>query len=159
MGHRLLRIVFELDSSAWHGNATERLWAEPIGKGRFRLRNSPFHAFGVSNGDIVFGEDRGGQLWFAGISIRGGHSTYRLKLAGHGRETPAFQKYWDPLQRLGCSYEEGPVLSVDVPAEADIYAVYRLLEAGAAAGVWDFEEGHCGHPLQDEGGRTTGDST
>jgi hypothetical protein len=25
--------------------------------------------------------------------------------------------------------------------------VYELLEAGAAAGAWDFEEGHCGHPL------------
>lgn len=158
MGHGLLRIVFELDSSAWHGNATERLWAEPVGEGRFRLRNSPFFAFGVSNEDVVFGEDRGGQLCFAGVSIRGGHSTYRLKLGGQGRGTPTFQEYWTPLEKLGCSYEEGPVLSVDVPPSADIYAVYGLLEAAEAAGVWVFDEGHCGHPLQGESGGTTGGS-
>lgn len=153
MKHNLVRIVFELDASAWHGNATERLWAKPVGDGRFRLRNSPFFAFGVSNEDVVFGEVRGGQIYFAGVSIRGGHSTYRLKLAGHGRETPAFLKYWKPLESLGCSYEEGPVLSVDVPASTDIYAVYERLEAGVAACAWDFEEGHCGHPLQDDAGR------
>lgn len=55
---------------------------------------------------------------------------------------------WSPLEALGCSYEEGPVLAVDVPRCADIHAVYELLEAGASRNVWDFEEGHCGHPLR-----------
>ena len=150
MGHELLRIVFELDSSAWHGNMTERLWSEPVDKGRFRLRNSPFFVFGVSNEDIVFGEDRGGRICFTGVSIYGGHSTYRLKLGEKGKESAVFQKYWDPLDKLGCSYEEGPVLTVDIPASANIYAVYDLLEAGEAADVWEFEEGHCGHSLQGE---------
>jgi hypothetical protein len=147
-GHGLVRIVFELDSSAWHGNATERLWAEPIGVGRFRIRNSPFFAFGVSNEDIVFGDDRDGQIYFAGVSIRGGHSTYRLKLPARDRQRPAFEEAWKPLAALGCSYEEGPVLAIDVPVSTDIYAVYELLKAGAAASAWDFDEGHCGHPLR-----------
>ena len=148
MGHDLVRIVFELDSSEWHGNSTERLWAEPIGRGRFRLRNSPFFAFGVSSEDIVFGEERGGQIYFAGVSIRGGHSTYRLMLTGQGRETAAFRKHWMPLEALGCSYEEGPVLAVDVPPSVNIYTAYGLLKAGKSAGVWHLEEGHCGHPLE-----------
>ena len=104
----LVRIVFELDPDAWHGSATERLWAEPLGSGRYRLRNTPFFAFDVSFEDIVFGEDRDGQTFFAGVSIRGGHSTYRLRLLT-ARDGSVFPKYWDPIQRLGCSYEEGEV--------------------------------------------------
>jgi Domain of unknown function (DUF4265) len=146
MGHDLVRIVFELDPSAWHGNATERLWAEPVGRGRFRLRNSPFFAFGVSFEDIVFGEERGAEICFTGVSMSGGHSTYRLILADRGRGS-AFQKQWEQLASLGCSYEEGRVLAVDVPPPASIDAVYKLLEDGLANKVWDFEEGHCGHPL------------
>ncbi len=146
MNQRLVRIVFELDSSAWHGNATERLWAEQIGTGRYRLRNSPFFAFDVSNEDIVFGVERDGQVFSAGVSIRGGHSTYRLRLKGVRLGDVAFTAHWKPLEKLSCSFEEGEVLAVDVPAKADIHAVYESLAAGESAGVWEFEEGHCGHP-------------
>ncbi|HET9620905.1 MAG TPA: DUF4265 domain-containing protein [Kofleriaceae bacterium] len=143
-----MRLVFVLEAGAWHGNATERLWAEPLGKNRYRLRNSPFYAFGVSNEDIVLGEEVEGQVQFKNAIFPGGHSTYRLKLQASRSSNPSFNQAWEPLGRLGCSYEEGPVLSVDVPPAADIYAVYELLQAGERSGVWDFEEGHCGHPLR-----------
>ncbi len=154
--HGLVRIVFELDPSEWHGSATERLWAEPVGVGRYRLRNTPFFAFDVSFEDIVFGQEREepslpetdtrvSQIYFAGVSIRGGHSTYRLWLLAKLNDS-VFLKYWEPVQRLGCSYEQGLVLAVDVPPSADIKDVYELLEAGLAAGAWEFEEGHCCHP-------------
>jgi hypothetical protein len=127
MGANLVRIVFRLEPGAWHGNATERLWAEPLGLDRFRLRNSPFYAFGVSNEDIVLGKESEGQVQFRSAVFRGGHSTYRLKLQDRDLEAPSFMQAWAPLERLGCSYEEGPVLSVDVPPSADIYTVYELL--------------------------------
>ena len=60
-----------------------------------------------------------------------------------------FARCWAPLEDLGCTFEEGTVLAVDVPPSANIYDVYRLLDAGASAGAWDFEEGHCGHPLRE----------
>ena len=145
----LVRILFELDPDAWHGSATERLWAEPVAGGRFRLRNTPFFAFGVSAEDVVFGDDRAGQLTFAGVSLRGGHSTYRIK--PDRSQLSQFETYWAPLQALGCSYEQGQVLAVNVPPRADIYEVYELLEAGSLAKVWEFEEGHCGHPLREKG--------
>lgn len=148
MNEPLVRITFRLEPDAWHGSATERLWAEPVGGNRFRLRNSPFYAFDVSNEDIVFASERDGQLEFDGISIRGGHSTYRLKLREHDSSSSAFLQAWAPIERAGCSFEQGPVLAVDVRAAADIYQVYTLLEAGKAAGLWDFEEGHCGHALR-----------
>jgi hypothetical protein len=147
MDEKLVRIVFRLEPSAWHGNATERLWAEPLGKDRFRLRNSPFYAFDVSNEDIVLGEQSDGEMFFKNVVMRGGHSTYRLKLRVQDVRAPGFTRFWQPLERRGCSFEEGPVVAVDVPPRADIYAVYGLLEAGESAGTWDFEEGHCGHPL------------
>lgn len=140
----LVRIVFELDASKWHGNARERLWAEPVGSGRYRLRNTPFFAFGVSFEDIVFSEERDGEIFFAGTSIAGGHSTYRLMLLVK-RTDDSFLKYWQPLQSLGCTFEEGIVLAVDVPPSTDVHEAYRLLDAGEVAGIWSFEEGHCGH--------------
>lgn len=145
MAPDLIRIVFELDAHAWHGSATERLWAEAVGGGRYRLRNSPFFASDVSVNDVVFGELRDGEVHYKGVSIRGGHSTYRIIVAS-SVENRGFLEYWAPLQALGCTYESGRVLAVDVPSTVDIHAVYRLLEAGEKSGVWDFEEGHCGHP-------------
>jgi hypothetical protein len=148
MSTDLVRLVFVLKPDAWHGNATERLWAEPLGNHRYRLRNSPFYAYGVSFEDIVVGKELEGDIYFESVVIYGGHSTYRLKLEGSRIEQP-FVQAWEPLASLGCSYEEGPVLSVDIPSSTDIHAAYELLQAGAAAGVWDFEEGHCGHPVRE----------
>jgi hypothetical protein len=144
----LVRVTFHLDPEEWHGSATERLWAEPLGAGRYRLRNSPCYAFDVSAEDVVLAAEEADQLEFSSVLARGGHSTYRLML-GQGKER--FEAHWSHLQELGCSYEQGPgsLLSVDVPPTSDIYDVYERLEDGARAEVWDFEEGHCGHPLRD----------
>jgi hypothetical protein len=147
----LVRVRFELEADAWHGYGSERLWAEPVAENRYRLRNSPFYAYGISTEDVVFAKpDASAGLLFEGVSLRGGHSTYRI-LSKQGLEEVAFRAPWERLQVLGCTYEQASphLLSVDVPPHADIYAVYALLERGENAGVWDFEEGHCGHPLRE----------
>jgi hypothetical protein len=61
-----------------------------------------------------------------------------------------FSRLWRKLAELGCSYEQAnaTLLAVDVPTHVDIYAAYTVLEAGAHEGIWEFEEGHCGHPLR-----------
>lgn len=146
----LTKIAIRLEASASHNHAVENLWAEKVGDGRYRVLNTPFYSYGVSAEDIVFAEpDELGILWFRGTSIRGGHSTYRLLLSDPPSEH-MFRTYWNPLAELGCSYEgAGPRLfAVDVPPRADIYAAYGLLQAGEDAGIWEFEEGHCGHPLR-----------
>jgi hypothetical protein len=153
MGATLVKVVFKLDASEWHQSATETLWAESVGGNCYRLKNVPFFAFEVSNQDVVFAEERERELHFKSVSSRGGHSTYRLRLL-EKRTSERFAESWAPLQNLGCSYEEGEVLAVDVPPTADIYAVYSLLEAGENAKVWEFEEGHCGHPLRQSTGHT-----
>lgn len=142
----LVRIVFTLEADAWHGSATERLWAEPTDGGFYRLRNTPFFVFGVSAEDVVSAERGERGLSFVEAVDRGGHSTYRIRRYPETDDN-TFRKYWMPLQELGCSYEGGPVLAVDVPPLTDIHEAFGLLEAGQQAGAWDFEEGHCGHAV------------
>ncbi len=146
-----MKVSFPLEADAWHGNVAENMWAEKIGGDRYRLRNSPFYVHGVSMGDVVFAEaEKDGRLVFGGVSIRGGHSTYRIMLKSPA-ENSAFLKFWNPIEALGCRYEgvEGKLLAIDVPPSADIHEMYGLLEAGEQADVWEFEEGHCGHAVDE----------
>lgn len=148
-GHGLVKVVFDLEPGAWHGYATETVWAEPVGGDRFRIRNVPFYAFGVSAEDIVVAAPSDEGLRFESVSLRAGHSSYRI-LVLEGAPLGAFVRYWTPLETLGCSYEKGKGLffAVDVPPNTDIYEAYALFEKGEEDGIWDFEEGHCGHPLK-----------
>ena len=74
----LVKVTFRLEPGAWHGSATESVWAEPVGPGQYRLCNVPFYAFDVSYGDLVGAVEEAGRLVFASVVRRGGHSTYRL---------------------------------------------------------------------------------
>jgi hypothetical protein len=145
--HALVKVKFVLDPEEWHGSATETLWAAPVGQNQYRLENSPFYAFGVSYQDVVAAQRTDNELEFVSVVSRGGHSTYRILVQSKSRAE--FEKLWKPIQETGCTYEGGspPLLSIDVPSNADIHLVYRLLEAGEAAGAWSFEEGHCGHSV------------
>jgi hypothetical protein len=156
----LTRIYFRLDPTDWHGRSNEGLWAEPLERAAigaaFRLRNSPFFFRGVSFLDIVRAAPSadGQEFEFAGVVDHSGHSTYMILAAP---ECPEFEAYWSPLERLGCTYESKSMetsmgsrilYSVDVPASADIYAVYDVLKKGEQDNAWMFQEGHVGHKLK-----------
>ena len=80
----------------------------------------------------------------AEVVARGGHSTYRVV-----GDADRFARRWPTLSAHGCTFERAnaTLVAIDVPPEAAIHDVYRALEAGERAGDWDFEEGHCGHPV------------
>ena len=146
-GTKGVKILFKLEPGMWHGSVTETLWAVPVGPGQYRLENSPFFAFGISFQDVVSAKEEQKTLVFVEALRRGGHSTYRIiPKAGHGS---AVARYWDVLERKGCTYEEGPkgLLAVDVPPGTNIFEAYAALQAGEDAGAWTFEEGHCGHAI------------
>jgi len=166
MSMELRKIRFHISPAEWHGRPSETLWAEPVEETApattFRLRNSPFFAEGVSFLDMISAKpDRDGDgLEFAGVIERSGHSTY-LILAPAGSAN--FAKNWNVLQALGCTYEsktlstkegEKILYAVDVPPDADIYAVYEALSDSERNGVWTFQEGHVGHKLQGENNAT-----
>ena len=69
---------------------------------------------------------------------RSGHSTYRIRLSDSvGIEDLTFDRYWQPIEAAGCTYERaaGQLLAVDVPASADIHRVYALLTEAEEDGV------------------------
>lgn len=138
-----------LRKNAWHGHATEDLWAEKINEGKYKIRNVPFYAFGVSHMDIVSTYTKEEIVYFSKVLIHSGHSTYRIILDKNVDEKK-FEEFWTPIQELGCSYEEGigRLYAIDVLPTSDINEVYRLLEKGVKSKVWDFEEGDCGHSLK-----------
>lgn len=142
----MLKIIFRVAPTDWHGNERESIWAEDLGDGRYRLENSPFCAYGYSYEDVVEARpDENGDLIVGRIAERGGHSTYRIMIPK--RSAAKFEKYWKPIEKLKCTYERatGSFVAVDVPPEADIDAVFKLLKRGEADGVWGFEEAHCQH--------------
>lgn len=147
-GEKLVRIVFTLDES-WHGHDGEALWAEPLGEDKYLIRSAPYYVFDVSVEDVVTARANGNDLHFEQVVERGGSSTYRLFVRS-GLKDRAFQRYWEPLEILDCNFEEGAgnLIAVDVPPQADIEQVYAFLEEGESAGVWEFEEGHCGHQVE-----------
>jgi len=146
-----VKVVFDVNSEAWHGHSSESLWASPMNDG-FELQNVPFFALGVSLGDVVEGEkDKQGNLRFAGVLRRGGHSTVRVVAPTEDSEKSPFQDSFEKLVAAGCRYESGTVhdlsvFAVDIPPDSDIGVVYRVLEAARESGVWDWELGFDGHP-------------
>jgi Domain of unknown function (DUF4265) len=143
----LVKVFFELPANSPLG--AESLWAVKIAEGKYRLDNSPFYVYGYSHGDVVSAREQEGALVAQGICLRGGHSTYRVFLAeGLGVNSPELKTYWSRLKSLGCTYEGAGnrLFSIDLPPTTDVLAVYRMLEEGEKAGLWEFEEGHFGHP-------------
>ncbi|HEY6001603.1 MAG TPA: DUF4265 domain-containing protein [Anaeromyxobacter sp.] len=152
----MVKISFRIDPERSGGMVGETLWAERVGADRFRLASIPFFVRGVSYRDVVFGRPgRYGVLTFRGVSIRGGHSTCRM-FVGVDLKSAVFRERWAELHGLGCGYEGagGHTLALDIPPEADLDTVLGMLEAGAAAGLWEYEMAHCGHPVGERGGPT-----
>ena len=146
----LVKVTFELEKSDWHDHATETMWAAIVADKVYALRNVPFYVRGISFGDLVVVETKGRRRLFRRVYERGGHSTYRIFLVNENSQQE-FESAWQPLEALECTYERARdyLVAVDVPPATDIYEAYEILEQGLEAGVWDFEEGHCGHPLRE----------
>lgn len=140
MSQHLTRVFFRMsqDDDGYPPITTETLWAESVGKGTYRLVNSPFFAYGVGYGDIVSAAEEDGELRFRGLVERSGHTTCRVALysAENGPRVKA------ALHRLGCDTEDShlpSLFSVDIPPTVDYDAVVRTLEQGHSEDRWDFE--------------------
>ena len=151
----LVKVRFDTDPNGLSAGSPERLWARKLlgAPVSFEIQNSPFYAKGVSFLDIVEAiEDPEipGVFQYRRTLKPSGNSTYRI-LVDTGSNL--FSTYWENLAALGCTYEwadQGTTLlyAVDVPAHADIFKVYSVLEKGEEDEIWDFDEGHCGHSLE-----------
>jgi hypothetical protein len=146
----MVKVAVNLPRSDWYSHGLEAFWAEPLGDDRYRLQNVPFYANGLAFEDIVIAHMIGGTLIMQEVLASGGHSTYRVYLASDVCMSDAtFLNVWRPLEQIGATYEQANdrLLAIDIPPATDVYRAYELLQSGEDAGVWDFQEGHCGHAV------------
>lgn len=149
MEGNLVKIKISLPPNDPSGGDAEWLWAEPEGNNTYVLKNVPTFVKGLSYGDVVKTRIEDGVPVFDDVVRRGGHSTYRI-YANSDRRSPEVMKVIQTLEKMHSEMENATdkIVNVDVLPEADIYAVYQVLDAAEKAGILQFEEGHCGHPLR-----------
>jgi hypothetical protein len=132
----------------------ETLWATGVGRGWYRLENTPFFYYGVSLGDVVQAswpdeehEDRDegddgahGFPHFETLVEKSGNRTLRLALVRETGEevTPVCAVNSDEARpilnrivALGCSYETFPpyLVAINAPPRVDLDRVMAMLEA------------------------------
>ena len=141
-----VKIKISLPPNDPSGGEAEWVWAEPVGDDRFVVRNVPTFIYGISYGDIVRANKEGDTLVFQNVVHRGGHSTYRAYTKSD-RRNPQVSNVLQTLESMHCDIEAATdkIIGIDVLPEADINAVYRVLEEAENSGIIEFEEGHCGH--------------
>ena len=81
-------------------------------------------------------------LEFVEVVAPSGYSTFRI-MRRDGVGKAKFMEALAPLLAVGCSYEQSFVrlYAINAPPDADPTQVTTALEAGATAGVWDWEPG------------------
>ena len=149
-GDHFVKVVFELqvDGDGWPPAGSEGLWAVLVGPDVVRVDNTPFFVPGVACGDLVRVRRAEDGALLAGERLRwSGHCTIRVIPFRDGPLGGSRQRVLDafaPLGVTGEGIELFGMVALDVPPEADIAAVKRLLRDGARDGRWDYEEGCVG---------------
>jgi hypothetical protein len=96
----LVKVLFDLPSDDGFP-AHERMWAEDLGAGFFVLRNVPFYAFGVAEGDLVTCVLRDGAQVFQAVARDGGNGAVRV----YFRPDTNLEHILAQLNQLGCTFE------------------------------------------------------
>jgi len=150
MEENLVKIKIPLPPNDPSGGEAEWVWAAPLENENnvFVLRNVPTFAKGLSHGDAVKVRTENGALVFDNVVERGGHSTYRI-YSSSDRRSAEMVRVLQTLEKMHCEMEAATdrIVGVDVLPEANIFAVYQVLDDAERAGVLEFQEGHCGHNL------------
>jgi hypothetical protein len=143
----LIKVWFKfVPREGWLPFDTEGLWAEPVEDDTARLRNVPFLANGVAEGDIwrfVTLEDG---RHFATQRVEGsGNCTIRVLPRPEGPLGPSAQRVSEKFKQFGIGGEvysrELPLVALTVPAGTDTVLIKELLERGTHDGWWFFETG------------------
>jgi hypothetical protein len=129
----------------WPPVEVESLWAETVGDDVVRLTNVPWFVRGVASGDLVRVEaDADGVLWAAEHLEWSGNCTIRVVPFRSGPLHGSRQRVLDAFEPFGVTGEDIQqygLVALEVPPDADLAGVQRVLRAGARDGWWDYEEG------------------
>ena len=145
-----VRVRFQLrqDDDGWPPVASEGLWAVPLGGDVVRLDNIPWFARDVASGDTFrTSTDRDGVLWVTDKVAWSGNCTVRVIPFPEGALAGSRQAVLDAFASLGVDGEglqQYGIVALNVPPDADLGAVKRLLRQGVEDDWWDYEEGCIG---------------
>jgi Domain of unknown function (DUF4265) len=143
--HVKVHFRMEVDEDGWPPVGVESLWAVDLGDGTVRLDNTPWFVRGAASDDIIRVEvDDEGVRWAGETVLPSRNCTIRLIVLKDGGSTAARQSVLEVFHRLGTTgegIEQYRMVALDVPPEADLPRIHKLLEHGAAKGWWHWEEG------------------
>jgi hypothetical protein len=138
--HVKVRVLLDQEDG-WPDTESEGLWALPLTTGAYRLENTPFFAFGMSNGDeVAASADSDGVLWVTGVVWRRGRMTVRIITSDRDDSLEGILAEFAPLGVTGEGFPLFRLLSFDLGPESDVPAAKKMLRAGAASGRWEYEE-------------------
>ena len=146
MGKELLqKVVFLLDPAAPNEppGSAESVWALSLGDDRYRLKNSPWYAYGASFDDVVYAPVRSGRPTVEQVVEHGGHFTIRVRVEDE-EDVPAIRAR---LNEFGCGAEsyleesrDWTLIAVDVPSDPALQQARAYLSDEHYAGRLDYEE-------------------
>ncbi|MGW0185782.1 DUF4265 domain-containing protein [Streptomyces sp. NPDC003362] len=143
--HVKVHFRMEVDEDGWPPASVESLWALDLGDGTVRLDNTPWFVRGVASGDVVRVEVDDEGLRWAGETVQASENcTIRLIVLKDGGSAAARQTVLETFHRLGTTgegIEQFRMVALDIPPEADIQRIRKLLEHGDEKGWWHWEEG------------------
>jgi hypothetical protein len=118
----------------------ETPWAVSLGGNLYRIDNTPFFAYRISNGDVVEAlPEADGFLFFKRVVRKSGHRTVRVMLPESADVEPGPTLLAD-IKRLGCTFEGAfnKLICIDVPPDASLDAVAEhLTEMGLE---WEYAD-------------------
>ncbi|WP_433889912.1 DUF4265 domain-containing protein [Streptomyces sp. CA-111067] len=134
-----------LADDGWPPVSVESLWAVDLGDGTVRLANTPWFVRGIASDDVIRVEsDNEGVRWARETVRASEHCTIRLIVLKDDGSTAARQSVLETFHGLGTTgegIEQYRMVALDVPPEADLPRIRKLLEHGAAKEWWHWEEG------------------
>jgi hypothetical protein len=146
-----VRVYFavEQDAEGWPPVTVERMWATPTRKDNVVvLDNIPFFVRGFACFDVVaVTQDDDGALWADKTIKWSGNCTIRVIPFRSGPLHGDRQAVLDTFKPFGVDgegVEQYGIVALNVPGDADLVAVKRLLREGEEDNRWAWEEGCIG---------------
>ncbi|MFC1438988.1 DUF4265 domain-containing protein [Streptacidiphilus sp. N1-10] len=143
--HVKVHFRMDVDEDGWPPASVESLWAVDLGDGTVRLVNIPWFARGVASDDIIRVEvDEEGVRWAMETVQASENCTIRLIVLKDGGSIPARQSVLEDFRRLGTTgegIEQYRMVALDIPPDADLPRIRKLLEHGESKEWWHWEEG------------------
>ena len=140
-----VKVHFRLEiENDWPPAAVESLWAIERGDGAVELANTPFFVRGVAIGDVVETSiDDEGARWAGSVIRPSANCTIRLIVLRGGGSAAARQTVLNVFHKLGAGgegIEQFRMVALDIPPDAKLGKIKRLLHHGVDQEWWDMEE-------------------